>query len=197
MVRSAIPPFLLFIGSSVAFAGPLHDAARIGDTGEALALIDGGADVNALDDFGETPLIRSILDRQEGVAILLLERGAKANGRNQGGFTPLHAAAHSGMAEIAVLLLDGGADVNDQENKAGVTALSVASEEGQVAVVKLLIDRGADLEAAEQNGYTPLTRALWRGRRDVVALLQQSGASCQPVEILEEPAFSECMAGQQ
>jgi uncharacterized protein len=72
----------------------------------------------------------------------------------------------------------------------------VASEEGHVAVVQLLIEHGADLEAGEQNGYTPLTRALWRGHKEVVTLLQQSGAECQPVEILEEPAYSECVAAQ-
>ncbi len=63
-------------------------------------------------------------------------------------------------------------------------------------MVQLLIERGAALEATERNGYTPLTRAIWRGHSDVVAKLQQAGAKCQPIEILEEPAYSDCLAGQ-
>ena len=85
---------------------------------------------------------------------------------------------------------------NFPPDKAGVTPLSVASEEGHPGLVKVLIDHGADLEAGERNGYTPLTRALWRGQKEVVALLQKSGAKCQPVAVLEEPAYSECVAGQ-
>ena len=63
-------------------------------------------------------------------------------------------------------------------------------------MAKVLIDHGADLEATEQNGYTALTRAIWRGQAEVISLLQKSGAKCQPVEVLEEPAYSDCMAGQ-
>ncbi len=93
-------------------------------------------------------------------------------------------------------LLDAGADVNDRGNKAGVSPLSVAAEEGHAEVAKVLIDRGAEIELAEQNGYTPLTRALWRGQQQVIAVLRAAGASCQPVEILGEPDYAKCMAGQ-
>jgi ankyrin repeat protein len=72
----------------------------------------------------------------------------------------------------------------------------IAAEQGHTDVVRVLIGHGANLELAEQNGYTPLTRAIWRGQSAVIALLQGAGARCQPVEILEEPAHSDCMAGQ-
>ena len=196
MIRIAISLFL-FIGSgTLAFAGPLHEATRDGDLAQVRALIDAGADLDAQGDNGETPLITAIIEGHVLVASLLIDRGASIQARNKGGFTPLHAAAYANAVEIAEKLLSRGADVKDQMNKAGVTPLSVASEEGHPGLVKVLIDHGADLEAGERNGYTPLTRALWRGQKEVVALLQRSGAKCQPVEILEEPAYSECVAGQ-
>ncbi len=196
MIRIAISLFL-FIGSgTLAFAGPLHEATRDGDLEQVRALIDAGADLDAQGDNGETPLNTAILEGHVLVASLLIDRGADIQARNKGGFTPLHAAAYVNAVEIAEQLLSSGADINDQMNKAGGTALSVASEEGHAGVVKVLIDHGADLEAAERNGYTPLTRALWRGHKEVMALLQRSGAKCQSVEIVEEPAYSECVAGQ-
>ncbi len=196
MIRIAIALFTFLVSSSVAFAGPLHEATRDGDLEQVRALIDAGADLDAQGDNGETALNAAILKGHVSVAGLLIDRGADLGARNRGGFTALHAAAYANAVEIAERLLGKGADVNDQQNKAGGTALSVASEEGHAGVVKVLIDRGADLEAGERNGYTPLTRALWRGHKEVVALLQKSGAKCQPVEILEEPAYSECVAGQ-
>jgi ankyrin repeat protein len=196
MVRIAISLFLFLVTDTVALAGPLHQAARDGDVEQVGTLIASGTDLNAQGDNGETPLILAILEGHASVASLLIDGGADIQARNKGGFTPLHAAAYANAVEIAEQLLRGGADINDQMNKARGTALSVASEEGHSGVVTVLIDHGADLEAGERNGYTPLTRALWRGQSDVVALLQEAGAKCQPVEILEEPAYSECMAGQ-
>ncbi len=196
MVRIAISLFLFLVGSTVASAASLHVAARDGDLEQVRALIDAGSDLNAQGDNGETALNTAILEGHVSVAGLLIDRGADLGARNRGGFTPLHAAAYVNAVEIAERLLGRGADVNDQQNKAGGTALSVASEEGHAGVAKVLIAHGADLEAGERNGYTPLTRALWRGQNEVVALLQKSGAKCQPVEILEEPAYSECVAGQ-
>jgi ankyrin repeat protein len=196
MIRIATALILFLSSSTVAFAGPLHEATRNGNREQVRSLIDAGADLDAQGDNGETPLITAIIEGHVLVASLLIDRGADIQARNKGGFTPLHAAAYANAVDIAEQLLDRGADVKDQMNKAGVTPLSVASEEGHPGLVKVLIDHGADLEVEEQNGYTPLTRALWRGRKEVVVLLQKSGAKCQSVEILEGPAYSECIAGQ-
>ena len=142
------------------------------------------------------PLNVAILNGHDDVAMMLLSAGASVDARNRGGFTPLHAAAYVGEPVIAAALLDHGANIDDQRNKAGVTPLSIAAEQGRTEVARILIERGAGLELAERNGYTPLTRALWRNQAKVIALLQASGALCQPVEILEEPTYSTCMQGQ-
>ncbi len=196
MIRFALAFFLFLVSSTFAFAEPLHEATRDGDLERVRALIDAGADLDAQGDNGETALNTAILEGHVSVAGLLIDRGADLGARNRGGFTALHAAAYVNAVEIAERLLGKGADVNDQQNKAGGTALSVASEEGHAGVAKVLIAHGADVEAGERNGYTPLTRALWRSHKEVVALLHSSGAKCQSVEILEEPAYSECVTGQ-
>lgn len=196
MLRITLALFLLVAASSMGVAGPLHDAASAGDVTAVKSLLDAGADRDSKDKNGETPLNLAILAGHDDVALMLLEAGASVEARNRGGFTPLHAAAYAGAPDIAAALLDRGADVNDRRNKAGVTPLSVAAEQGNAEVAKVLLDHGAGIEVAEQNGYTPLTRALWRNQDKVIALLQAAGARCQPVEILGEPTYSKCMSGQ-
>jgi ankyrin repeat protein len=56
---------------------PLHMAARRGNREVAEALIDCGADINAQDSAGDTPLQRARNCRNAALAALLLSRGAK------------------------------------------------------------------------------------------------------------------------
>ena len=196
MVRASIAVFLMCIGSAAALAGPLHDVTRAGDVAQARSLIEDGADLNALGEDGETPLTIAVLGRHEALAGLLIDRGADIRARNSGGFTPLHAAAYSNAVGLAERLIDLGIDVTDRDNKAGVAPLHVAAEEGHADVAKLLIDRGADVEVHEANGYTALTRAIWRGHTEVIAVLQAQGAKCQPVGTVDESTYSQCMEGQ-
>jgi truncated hemoglobin YjbI len=55
---------------------PLHMAARRGFVAVAEALIECGANIEARDSLGDTPLRRAVNCRRPGVAALLLERGA-------------------------------------------------------------------------------------------------------------------------
>ena len=195
MFRTALALVFFLSGHTIAFANPLHDAARDGDVEKVSGLIDQGVAMDVPGDNGETPLILAILGGQPAVVDLLIEKGADLRARNSGGFTALHAAAYVGDVDTASKLLGKGAIVNDQENKAEVTPLSVAAEEGHVEMARVLVEHGADLEAVERNGYTPLSRALWRDQKEVVALLQQSGAACQPIGILGGAVHSRCVAG--
>jgi ankyrin repeat protein len=197
MIQIAMALFVFFAGSPVAFAGPLHDAARAGDLEKVSALIDEGAVIDAQSNRGETPLILATLAGQEEVVELLIEKGAAIDGRNTGGFTPLHAAAYAGDAAIAELLIDHGAEINDRENKAGVTPLFPAVEEDHLEVAELLVARSADLSLQERHGFTPLTRALFKGRRDIVILLKAHGAECQSPPEVSEAVRLDCLAAGQ
>jgi ankyrin repeat protein len=96
----------------------------------------------------------------------------------------LHAAAYAGDAAVVEFLIDRGADVNDAQNKAGVTPLFPAVEENHTDVAELLIARDADLGVKERHGFTPLTRALFKGNEDMVILLRSQGAECQAPDVL-------------
>jgi ankyrin repeat protein len=91
----------------------LHLAIFGGQEEAARALLEGGADPNALaqsEIARVRPLGTAAFVRSVPLARLLLDAGADPNGRGEGGFTALHAAAQNGDEELMRLLEERGAD---------------------------------------------------------------------------------------
>lgn len=78
----------------------LHMAARRGHTEIAQALLDRGAQVDARDSLGDTPLRRAVNCGKVDVARLLLDRGADARSQGSKKLTPMEAARTSAMKEL-------------------------------------------------------------------------------------------------
>lgn len=131
----------------------LVTAVRVGDMKAAEAALDDGADVNARDADGITPLMHAAhgnlpeianpgpSDHPEVVG-LLIKRGADVNARTDTGFMALFWPARYGHAGVAKVLIAHGADVNAKD-KDGMTALKWASTNQQAKVVELLKEAGA------------------------------------------------------
>ena len=113
---------------------------------EAKELIEAGADVNEIDDFGDAPLH---LQKGEGITRLLIESGADVNIKNNLSNTPLHFQKDE---RVVRLLIESGADVNSR-NKYDYTPLHYQKDEGSV---RLLIEAGADVSARNYYNETPL-----------------------------------------
>ena len=150
----------------------LIEAAIKGQTQIADLLIAKGANVNARDKSGATPLHQAALKGNLGFAALLLQHGADVNARDGDGATPLHNAALSGHREVAELLLDKGADREARDTESGGTPLYHAAAWGRTAVVELLIARGADVNAGNKTGVTPLAAAEKNGFSETAAVLE-------------------------
>jgi hypothetical protein len=91
----------------------LHMAARRGNLEIAGALLDCGADIDARDSLGDTPLRRSVNCDKIQVASLLLARGADVLSIGNKGLTPLQAARTSGMKQ----LLRSGIDASSHKKR--------------------------------------------------------------------------------
>jgi ankyrin repeat protein len=75
-------------------------AARRGSLEAAEVLLDCGAEIDARDSLGDTPLRRSVNCGRIQVASLLLERGADAHSAGSKGLTPLLAARTGAMKQL-------------------------------------------------------------------------------------------------
>ena len=153
----------------------LHAAAYEGDVKRVRKLLEEGANPNARDEYGRTPLYYAA-SRDVEVVKLLLQHGADPKARSRGGETPLHSAAWSGNVEVVKLLLERGADPN-AKTTSGRTPLHEAADMGHVEVVQLLLQHGADPNAQEDSGNTPLYKAAKGGHLEIVRLLLQHGAN--------------------
>jgi len=78
----------------------LHMAARRDHKEIAQALLECGADIEARDSLGETPLRRAVNCNKLEIASLLITRGADAHCIGSKGLTPLQAARSPGMKQL-------------------------------------------------------------------------------------------------
>lgn len=138
---------------------PLHYAATGGHKDVAALLIEKGAEINARDTWGLTPLDSACFPG-EVVANLGIKKGANVHGSR----------------DVAELLIENGADVN-AKNNCLETPLHQAAHWGQIELVRLLLSKGADLNAKTRGGATPLSRAEGSGHGEISALLIAKGAT--------------------
>ncbi|KAH0606021.1 uncharacterized protein H6S33_004478 [Morchella sextelata] len=113
-----------------------------------------GADHDALNAAGYTPLHVAVKRGNEDVARALLVGGAGVDVRcGCGGGTALHIAARRGWESGVALLLAAGASVGVQD-RMGATPLHVAGRMGDagVGVARLLMGAGADVNVQDGEG---------------------------------------------
>ena len=152
-------------------------AAKTGNNELLSLLITAGADVNAADEEGCTPLsCAADAGRSECVKLLLAAPGIDVNKEDKDGWTPLHYAACWGHSECVKLLLAApGIDVN-MANKNGQTPLYWAACWGHSECVKLLLAApGIDVNKASEDGETPLYRATRWGQSECARLIRAAG----------------------
>lgn len=126
----------------------LISTAEVGDDPRLLKLtLDNGADVESLDSYNGTGLIRAADRGHVRIVKQLLETDTDVDHVNNLGWTAL----------LEAIILGGG----DAEH---------------TEVVRLLVEAGADVNVADREGTTPLEHARRRGYDGMVKILEDAGA---------------------
>lgn len=170
-----------------AASSTLFQAVRAGDRGAVQAQLRAGADVNARDDAGNTPLILAAFCAQADVLRLLLQSGADVNATNTAGATALLRAAS--FADKARLLVEAGADVKARSAIGNTALLLAARQHGNAATVALLLDRGAGVNATNAFGASALMAAVAAADVETTRLLLDQGADVNAVPALTNEGF--------
>jgi ankyrin repeat protein len=117
--------------------------ARYGHEAVVKLLLEKGAELEAKDNYGQTPLLWAAENGHEAVVKLLLEKNAELEAKDDNyGQTPLSWAAANGHEAVVKLLLEKGAELEAKDSY-GRTPLSWAAEKGREVVVELLLEKGA------------------------------------------------------
>lgn len=151
-----------------------------------------GADINRLNDNGESALVLAAWRGKMDVVKWLLERGARINAP-QRQWSALHYAVFSGHAELADYLIENGADI-DAKSTNGSSVLMMAIYEGRESLARKLIEKGADRSPRNDWGDGALEWAMRFNHLNVARMLTNPEefniAVSQPKEKWGEPKRS-------
>jgi ankyrin repeat protein len=164
----------------------LHHEVKYGNTRRVRELLRTGAEINAKDRSGDTPLMRALqcpAASVELVELLLDSGGAVAETTLQGTECSVASVALiGGDPQKLALVLDRGADLSYM-NKHGYDALLDAvygrfadRDPRLLDVLKILVARGVALNSVSSYGESALRVLSRLGRFDAVQLLLDAGA---------------------
>jgi Ankyrin repeats (3 copies) len=165
-----------------------HDVPRL------RKLIAEGADVNALDEHGQTPALLAVCLEDVKLLTVLRDAGANLLARNTLGQTTLQFAAGDGPIEILKMVLAAGADPDDQRDRYRRTALHLAAIRNRSHAATLLLEAGARVDLRDWEDQTPLMGAAANGSLDAARVILPRCAPSDRDEALLVAAGSASLA---
>ena len=158
-----------------------HLAGDFGTDADYLAVVEfcleRGAEVDARDSDGGTPLMTAAWYNQFAIARLLLEKGADIHAiGDHHGVTAMATTIEFASPEMLSFLLDKGASLGPLGNQKA-TPLHIAAMKNRPDMIRILLGRGAALEARTTPGTTPLLEAVNNNALGAARVLLEHGAN--------------------
>jgi len=159
----------------------LFTAVLAGDVAKTAALLKSGADCNASNEEGVTPLMLAAGAGQEEMVEMLIKAGAKVDSADVRGWTALFKALFNyeqnrGFPEIVSTLIEAGANIEHQVAY-GTRPLMIAAGYGEARVVEVLLAAGVDTAAMNEGGRSARTIAETKDYVEVVNQLHMHDLS--------------------
>ena len=150
-------------------------AVRFSSIEKVKELLAQGADVNAKDSIGNTPLIYAAgTEGRVEIARLLLDKGARIDETNNWGDSALiRSIDWDNSTEMVRLLLERGAST-EIKNRGGYTAESMAVSRGRTMIVRMIKD------AAETKRKQAEEKAKIKAAHDLAAERQKQLKNKKP-----------------
>ncbi|CAB1341843.1 unnamed protein product [Coregonus sp. 'balchen'] len=149
----------------------LHLAARYARADAAKRLLDAGADANAQDNTGRTPLHAAVAADAQGVfQILIRTRATDLDSRMYDGSTALILAARLAVEGMVEELITCHADINAVD-ELGKSALHWAAAVNNMEATMALLKNGANKDMQDLKEETPLFLAAREGSCEAVKIL--------------------------
>ncbi|KJE90217.1 hypothetical protein CAOG_01558 [Capsaspora owczarzaki ATCC 30864] len=154
---------------------PLHWAVTKGSLQAVRALLNAGADLNAVDSLGVNAIILAIQHKQFLMVHFLLSCGASLDSVDLYGCSCAHWAGYVGF--LAIMNLFSVRQLSAIDNL-GMTTLHRAADAGQLEMVEYLLSfkHDLDINATTKAGHTALDRATLKRHLELADLLVLSGA---------------------
>jgi ankyrin repeat protein len=153
----------------------LYRAIKAGEVKQVNALLERGAQPNAENWLGITPLIWASLQGNDAIVSALLAHKANAKVDTIYGGA-LEFAALGGSASETKLLLNNGATFT-KLRKDKITEVMVAADTGHMDVLNVLLTKKPNINATDASGMTALMFAVRHDHLPAVTQLVAAGAS--------------------
>ncbi|UCD64963.1 MAG: ankyrin repeat domain-containing protein, partial [Candidatus Zixiibacteriota bacterium] len=174
MMSQGVPfdPNTSFMGVTM-----LNLASTFKNTDMARFVIALGADVNAFSDGrGKTELGFATQCGATEIVDILIAKGASLDAADSNGDPPIRAAVEKGYLDIVRALLGAGAKIDFVEKENARTLLHMSAQRGYGEITAELVAGGLDVNAADDDGNTPVYYAGKYGHKRIVDLLAENGA---------------------
>ena len=148
------------VKAGAGYMGPFPKSYHTSSIQTVHAIIDHGADVNAVNHRGQTALWFACNDGQDNFVKILIDSGADPRSVDEYGHSCLHAAI-DGKCNTGTIqnMIDHGAHINAMNNDEA-TPLLLACSIAQAESVELLLSLGADPNIADAVGDTSILSAV-------------------------------------
>ena len=169
----------------------IHYGVRMDNPIMCQASLNLGAEIDAADESGFTPLHYAAYVGSLEAARFLIKQGADVNDRKDSTDAPVYTAAQYGHPKIVALFLEHGADPNAQTKDHGQSPLIAAASNRRPGIIKILLKHpDIEVNAVDQKGRSPFYFAGARGRVDILKLLIEAGADINNRSASGETALS-------